>query len=121
MAFFDFVKTILETREMHTMTDCRTRYYKTNYNKAKEAILNYANGQNLDVQSVDDAHGEIYIQAKNFHIIAVAIQVTPIETAVDIKVQYYSLVGFNRPKKRIVEMYAFLKENLPLKGISLHP
>ncbi|MCF7925703.1 MAG: hypothetical protein K9L26_04140 [Candidatus Izimaplasma sp.] len=121
MGMFDFLKTILETREMHSITSLRTHYYKKNYKIVKQAVLDYASSNKLDVQNVDDKHGELYFQAKNFHIIASIVQVTPVETAVDFKVQYYSLIGWNRPLKDIKKFYAYLDQTLPFKGTSLHP
>lgn len=121
MGFFDFAKTILETREMHALPDLRTHYYKTNFKKTKAVVVDYANRHDLSIPTVDDAHGELYLQAKNYHIIVSIVQVTPLETAVDFKVQFYSLMGFNRPKKQILAFYDYLDKNLPFKGTSLHP
>ncbi len=121
MGAFDFLKTISETREMHSVKAFRTHYYKTNYNKVKDAVLAFAKEDDYTAKNIDDTHGELYLQGKKSHIIVSIVQVTPIETAVDLKVQYYGMIGFNRPKKAIQKTYAYLDQHLPFKGISLHP
>ncbi|MEC9484989.1 MAG: hypothetical protein UMR38_03830 [Candidatus Izemoplasma sp.] len=121
MGALDFLKTILETREMHSIEGLRTHYYKTNYTKVKEWVLNYVKSVDYTTKTIDDTHGEIYLQGKKSHIIVSIVQVTPVETAVDLKVQYYGLIGWNKPKKTIQEVYDYLDQKLPFKGISLHP
>ena len=121
MGLLDFTKTIVETAELHNDKDLRTRYYRTSYIKAKEQILVFCNKSGMTVENVDDSHGEIFIQTKKFHIILSVIQVTPVETAVDIKVQTYGTMGFNLPKKTALAIYNHLNNSLQFKGVSLHP
>jgi hypothetical protein len=121
MGFFDFLSNNAETSELHSVMDLRTRYYKTSYKKVKEQVEAYAEEQNITVKHVNDVHGEIFLQTGNYHMIVSIIQVTPLETAVDMKVQTYKLMGMSLPKKLILQMYAFLNINLTFKGTSLHP
>lgn len=121
MGLLDFTKTIVETEELHKDKDLRTRYYKTSYFKAKESILSFCNKAGMTVENVDDNHGEIFIQTKKFHMILSVIQLTPVETAVDIKVQTYGTFGFNLPKQTALAVYDHLNKNLSFKGVSLHP
>lgn len=121
MALLDFTKTLCETKEMHNDIDLRTRYYRSSYIKLKEHILQFCNLSGMDVANIDDAHGEIFIQTKKFHAIISVIQVSPIETAVDMKVQAYGLWGMNIPKRTILGVYAYLNEHATFKGVSLHP
>ena len=121
MGLFSFTKTLCETKELHDDKDLRTRYYKTSYIKAKEQIEVFANKTGLDITNVDDTHKEMLIQTHKFHAIISIIQVTPVETAVDIKIQTYGLFGMNIPKKTVLEIYKHLNNSLQFKGISLHP
>lgn len=121
MSITTFFKTIAETTELHASGPLRSRYYKTNYNKAKEAVLEYAKDQKIMVKNVDDEHHEIFLQANRFHIMVSIIQVNPIETSIDFKVQHYGLIGMNRPQARIEAFYQFLDNKLPFKGVGLHP
>lgn len=121
MGLFDFTKTICETEEMHKDKELRTRYYKSSYTKAKDEIIAFCNKSGMDIENVDDAHGEIFIQTKKFHVILSVIQVSVVETAVDIKVQTYGGLGFNLPKKTALAIYNHLNNNLQFKGVSLHP
>jgi hypothetical protein len=121
MGFRSFMRTTAETRELHAVGNMRTRYYKTNYNKVKAKVLLHVEKLGSDVMNIDDAHGEIFIQSNKYHMIISIIQVNPIETAVDFKVEFYGLIGRNRPQKMIQEFYAYLDSELPFKGTSLHP
>lgn len=121
MGFFSFIGNTAETSELNTDVELRSRYYKTNYSKTKAVIIEYANDNKITVKHVDDQHKEVLLQGDRFHIIVSMVQVTPIETSVDLKVEQYSLLGLNRPKKRILALYEHLNQSLSLKGVSLHP
>lgn len=116
-----FLSNIAETKELHKDGPLRSRYYKTNYKKAKAAVLKYAETLKVEVRHEDDAHKELFLQGGRFHIIFSFVQVTPIETSIDIKVEQYGLMGMNRPRKHILNCYNYLDKQLDLKGVSLHP
>lgn len=121
MGLMNFLNNSAETSELHSTVSLRSRYYKANYTKTKNEIINLANHLALNVGNVDDAHGEILLQSNKYHIIATVIQVNPIETSVDFKLMMYSIAGFNRPQKKIKEMYDYLDSKLQFKGVGLHP
>lgn len=121
MAFFNFTSNLAETKELHTNPYLRTRYYKGRYSNIKEIVINYAKANKIIVKSVDDTHGEVYLQANRFHIIVSILQVSPLETAVDIKVQTYKLLGLYKPLKIITGLYNYIDSKADFKGIGLHP
>lgn len=121
MGFLSAFKTIAETKELHSDAALRSRYYKSNYQKVKAVILQFANEEHIDIRNIDDAHRELYLQGSRFHIIVSLVQVNPIETSVDFKVEYYGLIGFNRPRNMILKCYDYLNTNLSFKGVGLHP
>lgn len=116
-----FLSPVAETKELHSDGQLRSRYYKTNYAKAKAVIVEHTTQLNAQVKNVDDVHREIFIQGNRYHIIAFLVQVTPYETSVDFKVEHYGFIGMNRPKKKIIEFYEYLNHNLTFKGVGLHP
>jgi hypothetical protein len=121
MGVFDFTKTLCETQELHKDSELRTRYYRSSYTKVKTEITQFCNLSGMDIVNVDDTHGELFIQTKKFHIIVSIIQISPLETAVDMKVQTYGMWGMNLPKKTVLAVYKYLNEALTFKGVSLHP
>jgi len=121
MAFFDFVSTIAETKETHQRMQLRTRYYKTRYNKMKDQILDYCKVSNLYVKNEDDVHGELFLQANGYHMIVSIVQVSPMECAVDIKVQTYGLIGLFKPMKIIQKCFAYIDKKVEFKGVELRP
>lgn len=121
MGLKDYISNNAETKELHSNQDLRSRYYKANYKKVKAEVEEYSKNKNIEVKHVDDVHGEIFLQTNSYHMIVSIVQVTPLESAVDMKVQTYKLAGMNVPKKLIIEMYAYLDTKLTFKGTSLHP
>lgn len=121
MGLFDFTKTLCETKERHADKDLRTRYYKASYTKVKEQLVRYCEQNGLTVENVNDTHGEILVQTSKMHAIISVIQITPLETAVDIKVQTYGVFGMNIPRKTVLSIYEHLNKTLAFKGVGLHP
>lgn len=121
MSIRSFIANSAETRELHQVVALRSRYYKTNYAKAKARVLEYVKQLDVDVRSIDDEHKEVFVQGRRFHIIFSFVQVNPIETSIDIKVEQYGLMGMHRPRKRIIEIYKYLDTHLQFKGCGLHP
>lgn len=121
MSVGSFFGTIDETQELHVVRELRSRYYKTNYKKAKAMAIEYTKAINVNVTNIDDEHREILLQSKRYHIIVSIVQVTPIETSIDLKVEMYGLFGFHRSRKIIISFYEYLDRNLQFKGVGLHP
>lgn len=121
MSVRSYLGTIAETQELHSVIGLRSRYYKTNYQKAKAVVLEFAEELKSIVRNIDDEHKEVLLQNNKYHIIVTFVQVTPIETSVDFKVEMYGLFGLHRPRKMIMKFYEYLDKNLPFKGVGLHP
>ena len=121
MSVSSFFGTTAETVELHPIIGLRSRYYKSNYAKAKAIILEHASKSKMIIANIDDEHREILLQSSRYHIIVSLVQVNPIETSVDFKVQMYGIFGFHRPRKVIFSFYAYLDKNLTFKGVGLHP
>lgn len=121
MSLGSWLGTTAETKELHSVVSLRSRYYKTNYKKAKAVVIEYANQLKANIKHIDDEHRELLLQSDRFHIIVSFVQVTPIETSIDFKVEMYGLIGMHRPRRKIVAFYEYLDNNLPFKGVGLHP
>ncbi|MCF7926929.1 MAG: hypothetical protein K9L74_05090 [Candidatus Izimaplasma sp.] len=121
MGITSFFKNTAETKEVHKDTDLRSHYYKANYKQIKQHIINYCEENDYTVRNIDDDHKEIYVQSRRFHIMVSILGLRPFETAVDFKIQMYTIAGFNRPKKHILTFYEYLDQHLQFKGTSLHP
>lgn len=121
MGLKTFLSNNAETRELHTDSELRSRYYKTTFKKIKTAIEEYCDNEGIVVVNVDETHGEMFLQTTKYHMIVSIIQVNPLESAVDLKVQTYQLIGRNVPKMKVLKMYKYLNDKLPFKGVGLHP
>ncbi|ERJ11499.1 hypothetical protein [Haloplasma contractile] len=121
MGFFDYFSNQAETKERHKVDELKTHYYKTNYQHSKDAVIKYINEHKMNVKHVDDNYGEIFVQERSYHMVISIRQINPIETAIDIKVNTYRLVGAYKARKLILQMYKELDATIPFKGVALHP
>lgn len=121
MGFFDFFSNEAETRELHKNIELKSRYYKASFKKIKDQIEVYCKNNKIAMEHIDEAHGEVFLQTSNYHVIVSIVQMNPLESSVDMKVQTYSLIGRNIPKKTILKIYEFLDSKLQFKGTNLHP
>ncbi len=120
MGLMDIISNFAETNEKHSKEKLKTRYYRTSYKKIKDSVISYADERSLIINSIDDKHGEIFLQTTKYHIITSIVQISSIETAVDVKVQTYKIFGLNKPQSIIENLYSFLDKKLEFKGVGLH-
>jgi hypothetical protein len=121
MSIASFFSPSAETRELHAITELRTRYYRNNFKECLKVVQSLAETKNMDVRDVNEHHGEIYLLGNGFDAILTVTQLSPIETGIDIKINLFSFVGLGRPNKRIIEFYKYFDQFLKFKGIALHP
>ena len=121
MGIMNFISNFAETSERHIKGMLRTRYYRTSYTKVKNSVIDYANEHDYIVNSIDDKHGEIFVQTTKFHLIITVLQINSLETSVDVKVQTYKIIGMNKPQRVIENLYSYLDKSIEYKGVGLHP
>ncbi len=121
MSIKTFFSTTCETRELHTIPQLRSNYYRNKLNDVVNALKDMAKAEKLDVRNYDEAHKEMYLVGNGFDVIVTITVITPIECSVDFKVNYFSFIGLNRPIKKVTSFYNYLKQKLNFKGVSLHP
>jgi len=121
MGLKGFLSNEMETRELHSDVQLRSRYYKTTKKNAVSELQEYCDSKGLMVKNYNESLGELFIQGGMFHVMVSIVQITPLETSIDFKVQTYKIIGMNAPKKLIVELYKYLDSKLTFKGVSLHP
>jgi hypothetical protein len=121
MGFMSFFQATVETRELHSDSELRTRYYRNNFDQCLEAVKKLAAKEGLEVRDVNKTHGEIYMLGNGFDAIITVCQVNPIEAGIDFKINFFSYFGLGRPKKKAVAFFKFLDSELKFKGVALHP
>jgi len=115
-----FFSNSIETREQHKNEMLRTRYYKNNFDQVEKALRKICSEEDMQLQQVNKRYGDIYICAFDYEVFCTVIQVTPIETSVDFKINYFSTFGFKRPEKKAIHLYERLDKMLIFKGTMLH-
>lgn len=120
MGIRSFFETIAETREKHPDESMKTHYFRHRYSAVKEALIAYAKTAGYTIKHVNDTHGELYLEQKNHYVIATITQINPVETGLDLKIGFESLIGFNRPRKTIAAIFDHMKQSLTFKGTGLN-
>lgn len=110
-----------ETRELHSDTALRTRYYRNKFKEVVEGLYKLAEMNDMEVREVNEIHKEIHLLGKNHDCIVTVTQTTPIEAGIDFKINFFTAMGLNRPRKKVIKFYQDLKTILNYKGVSLHP
>ena len=121
MSIRSFFSPSCETRELHTDPDLRTRYFRNNFKTVLEGLKTLAERNHLEIREINEVHKEIYMIGNGHDCIVTVTQISPIEAGIDLKINFFSSMGLNRPKKRAIKFYNDLKDILVFKGVSLHP
>ncbi|RLL47895.1 cytosolic protein [Oceanobacillus piezotolerans] len=109
-----------ETRENHKLDTLKTNYYKTNQEKAINALEQIFNQPDkFEITSISRERGEMSIiskHGKKVFIVATAIMVRPYRTAVDFSVTTESIIPFDfgYSSNLIKQLYNELQNVLPL-------
>ena len=121
MSIKSFFSNSVETRELHSDPALRSNYYRNNLKDVVAALHQVADEMRLEVKNFDEIHKEMYMLGSGFDVIITITTINPIECAVDFKINFFTIAGFNRPRKKAIEFYSRLKNKLNFKGVSLHP
>ena len=121
MGIRDYFSNNFETNDTHRIPKLKTRYYKASYKKIKIALEEYCDKTNVHIKHVDDAHKELFLQTNKYHIIFSVVQITPLESAIDMKIQTYKIMGMNTPIDIIWKFYQHLDSVLSFKGVGINP
>lgn len=121
MSFSSYFSPSCETRELHSDTALRTRYYRNKFKDVVEGLKKLAKMNDMEVREINEKHKEIYLLGKGCDCIVTVTQVSPIEAGIDLKINLFSAMGFNRPRKKALKYYNDLKGILNFKGVALHP
>ncbi len=112
----NFFQTSCETRELHSDADLRTRSYRNSFVQAKAAIEEVGKIIGFEIRGFDQTYGEIDCIGNGYEAIITALQMSPIETHINIKLNVFSVFGFGRPKKLCVRIYSELDKRLKNRG-----
>jgi len=121
MSIRGFFSPSCETRELHRDPELRTRYFRNKFNDVIQGLEELASLNRMVVKDINKEHREAYLLGNGFDCIVTITMTTPIEAGIDLKINVFSAIGFGRPKKKALKLYADLKGILNFKGVSLHP
>lgn len=112
---------IVETHENAQEEILQTHYYKTSYEKLKDAYLDLLDKLHINVISIDDNYLEIYAEKPHMSIQAKIIEQTPVETSIDFYIDAEFLFGNkNKIYSFLTAVYQELGKTFELKGLGLH-
>ena len=120
MRFKDYFSNDFETTDDHYIQELKTRYYRSDNTKAKEAVMDLIEHEKGKVKDIIDQYNEVFFQGPNYTCIITVITTRVAETAIDIKITTYKMIPRGYGKKVIERMYKYLDSKLPFKGVSLY-
>ncbi|MDD3126438.1 MAG: hypothetical protein WC479_01640 [Candidatus Izemoplasmatales bacterium] len=116
-----FFSTSCETKDLHPNPELRTRYYRNTFAQGIEAIKALAQTEKLEIQVINEIHKEVHIVGNGFDGIITFFLSGPNEMALDIKINWFGIIGWGKPRKIIISFYRFFDTVLQFIGVSLHP
>ena len=119
MGIRDFFKKDFETSDNSIYQTLKTHYYRNRYDEVKEVIFELIKEEKGNLQDENDQYQEILFETSGYSCIIKITSTTPIEHAIDFKVNTYNLLGFGKGKKVIERLYSILDSHLQFKGIAL--
>ena len=101
MGFRDFFKKDFETSDNSSYDTLRTHYYRNRLDEVKEELYDFIKEEKGNLQDENDNYQEILFERSGYSCIIKITSITPIEHAIDFKVNTYNLLGFGKGKKII--------------------
>ena len=120
MGIRDFFKKDFETSDNSSYDTLRTHYYRNRIDEVKESIYELIKEEKGNLQDENENYQEILFETSGYSCIVKITSITPIEHAIDFKVNTYNLLGFGKGKKVIERLYSSLDNKLSFKGIALY-
>ena len=120
MGLKDFFKKDFETSDNSSYDTLRTHYYRNRLDEVKEALYELIKDEKGNLQDENDNYQEILFETSGYSCIIKITSITPVEHAIDFKVNTYNLLGFGKGKKIIERLYSYLDKKLSFKGIALY-
>ena len=119
MGLRDLFKKDFETFDNSSYDTLRTHYYRNRLDEVKKCIYEMIKLEKGNLQDENDVYQEILFETSGYSCIVKITSTTPIEHAIDFKVNTYNLLGLGKGKKVIERLYSYLDNNLQFKGIAL--
>ena len=119
MALRDFFKKDFETSDDSNYGSLKTYYYRNRIDEVKNALYELIKEEKGNIQDENDTYQEILFETSGYSCTVKITSTTPVEHAIDFKINTYNLIGFGKGKKVIEYFYSVLDKKLSFKGISL--
>lgn len=116
----DYFSNNFETEDHHYIDSLRTRYYRSRNEDARQVAMQLIKEEKGVIKSDDPHHFEIVYDCKNYSATFTIVSPKVSETAIDIKITTFYLVGMGRGKNIIERLYKYFDSKLPFKGVSLY-
>ena len=111
---------VVETCERGASELVTTHYFKTSYEKSKEAYLEILNALGYDVISIDDNYCEVFAEVPHMTVLAKFTEQNPRETAIDFYINAEYLLFSKKKALTFIEIaYAEFESRFGLKGTGL--
>ena len=119
MKFKDVFNKNYETYDLNSDDALKTHYYRARYEEALKAVTELAESDKATITDVNETYKEILFENSSYSCTAKITDITPVEMAIDFKIETFSFFSFGKGKKLIAGFYKILDSQLNFKGVSL--
>lgn len=112
---------VIETKEIEQQGLLQTHYYKTSYEKLKDAYIEIIEKLGLRLISIDDNFNEIFADKGRMSVLAKIIEQNPRETSIDFYIDSESIFGAKKKAYALLDkIYSEIEKIYEIKGYGLH-
>lgn len=111
---------IYQTSENAKNDFLRTRWFKTNYAKAKQTVLDVLKSYGLSTTDINDDYGEILVECQEFNLVVTIFEFRVNEVSIDVYIESHYTFDFGKTKKILQGFYNDVAKNIEFLGYSLH-
>ena len=108
MGIRDFFKKDFETFDNSSYDTLRTHYYRNRLDEVKECLYELIKLEKGNLQDENDVYQEMLFETSGYSCTIKITSTTPIEHAIDFKVNTYNLFGFGKGKKVLLDIKGLL-------------
>lgn len=120
MKFRDLFYKNFETRDDQPNDILKSHYYRCRYSEAVKALKELIEEEKAELIDENAQYHEFLVRSNSYDLVVTITEVTPVEIAIDFKIETMGAFSFGKGKKIIQKFYSFFDSKLQFKGLGLY-
>ena len=119
MKFRDMFNKSYETSDNNSEETLKSHYYRARYEEALKMVRELVEAEKATITDENEVYKEILFENNSYSCVCKITDTTPVEMAIDFKIETFGFFSFGKGKKIIAGFYKFLDSKLNFKGVGL--